>query len=45
MNKFDLMKYTGNDQGVDSALPEPWIDELTKLGLNRSNIFTRTKEA
>lgn len=34
MNKFDLMRLTGLDHGVDSALPQPWLDKMTQMGLN-----------
>ena len=34
MNKFDLMRLTGLDHGVDSALPQPWLDKMTRMGLN-----------
>ena len=30
LNKGDMMKLTGNDRGVDSALPQPWLDKMSK---------------
>jgi catalase (peroxidase I) len=37
MNKFDLMRLTGLDHGVDSALPQHWLDKMAQMGLNYSN--------
>ena len=39
MDKFDLMKYTDNYNGVDSAVPEPWVEKLMALGLDRHSIL------
>ena len=30
LNKGDMMKLTGNDRGVDSALPHPWLDKMSR---------------
>lgn len=30
LNKGDLMKLTDNDRGVDSALPQPWLDKMSR---------------
>jgi hypothetical protein len=38
MNKFDLMRLTGLDHGVDSALPQPWLDKMTQMGLNYDDV-------
>lgn len=35
VSKSDLMKLTGNYDNVDIALPEPWLQKLTELGLDR----------
>jgi len=39
MDKFKLMQATGNYDGVDSAVPEPWVDRLVQLGLDRHSIM------
>ena len=35
MNKGELMRLTNNNDNVDSALPEPWLQKLEQLGLDR----------
>ena len=30
LNKGDMMKLTGNDRGVDSALPQHWLDKMSR---------------
>lgn len=39
MNKFDLMRLTGLDHGVDSDLPQPWLDKMTRMGLNYGDVL------
>jgi hypothetical protein len=39
LSKGDLMNLTNNDCGVDSALPEYWLQEVEKLGFNRDEIL------
>jgi hypothetical protein len=37
--KGDLMKLTGNDNSVDSAIPEKLVDEMKRLGFNASDVI------
>ena len=39
LSKGDLMELTNNTTGVDSALPEPLVDQLQKMGLDRHDIL------
>jgi hypothetical protein len=39
LTKGELMRFTGNDRAVDSALPEPWLDKVVQLGFDRHEIL------
>lgn len=39
VSKGTLMKLTKNCEGVDSALPEPWLEQVTRLGFDRHEIL------
>jgi len=39
MDKSDLMKLTNRYKGVDSALPQPWVDDLARNGLKYDSII------
>lgn len=39
ISKGDLMKLTGNDTNVDSALPEAWLQNVEKMGFDRHDIL------
>jgi len=30
LSKGDMMELTGNDRDVDSALPQPWLDKMSR---------------
>jgi hypothetical protein len=38
-SKEDLMKLTKNTTGVDSAIPESWLQQAEKLGFDRQDII------
>jgi hypothetical protein len=40
MDKGTLMKLTGLDHGVDSAIPEGWADQMVQMGLNYHSLIT-----
>ena len=39
LSKDDMMKLTGNDTGVDGALPEDWLHKVCELGFDRDDIL------
>lgn len=39
MDKYDLMKLTNRYKGVDSALPQHWVDDLARTGLKYDSII------
>lgn len=37
MDKQSLMKLTNNYEATDSAMPEPWLQKMEELGIERRN--------
>ena len=40
MDKGTMMRLTGLDHGVDSAIPERWADQMVQMGLNYHSLIT-----
>ena len=39
MDKGTMMRLTGLDHGVDSAIPERWADQMVQMGLDYHSVI------